>query len=87
MDTRNWELCFICQVLKEAATNHAMAIRYRNNVDMLRSFLSEIVQNLPNLHKLDELSISAVIKDIFEKEHQETVDNMLKNTVRFHKIC
>ena len=66
--------------------NPATAIQYRN-MSICSEFLNEIIQNLYELHELDGLPISTVIEDIFEKEQQETVDNMLKNTVCFHKTC
>ena len=55
---------------KETATNPANAIIYRNNADMLRRFLTEIVQNIHELHKLGELPIFTEVEDIVVKEQQ-----------------
>ena len=54
---------------------------------MFRSFLTEIVQNIHELHQLGDLPNFAEVEDIVVKDQQETVDNMLQNAVRFHKTC
>ena len=66
MDTRDWDLCFICQtdVKNKPLLDPSTSVKLKNNVDKLISAYKEVVNNIVELNYLGQLPDYVVVDDI-----------------------
>ena len=101
MDTRDWDLCFICQtdVKNKPLSNPSTSVKLKNNVDKFISAYKEVVYNIVELNDLGELPDYVVVDDIIGgggdyngggdgcKNSGGMVQLMINNKVVWHKNC
>ena len=66
MDTRDWSLCFICQLEKsnEKPVDPSSSVKLRKNPEKLYACYKEVTDNIQKLKELGELPDFIVVSDI-----------------------
>lgn len=99
--TRDWSLCFICQLEKsnEKTLNPSSSIKLRNNPEKLYACYKEVTDNIQELKELGELPDFIVVHDYSGGGvsgssmgdggggAQNVVQLMMSNSVVWHKSC
>ena len=99
MDTRDWDLCFICQtdVKNKPLLDPSTSVKLKNNVDKLISAYKEVVNNIVELNYLGQLPDYVVVDDIIVDgdngggvgcyNPDSMIQLMITNKVVWHKNC
>jgi len=85
MDTRDWSLCFLCQLQKsnEKALDPPSSFKLRNNPVCYK----EVTVNIQKLKELGDLPDFIVVDDISGGAQEDLVQLMMSNPVVWHKSC
>ena len=99
MDTRDWNLCFICQSNTQQTVRHPASSQHLcGQPQKLESSYRELVDNVIELNKLGELPSFVVLDDIIGggfasggggsgDDVDRSIEMMKKNHVVWHKNC
>ena len=91
MDTRDWNLCFICQSYSvQPVTDPASSIKLRGHPQKLEACYRELLSNIIELNELGDLPSYVVLDDIIGgggDGADSTVEFIKTNHVVWHKNC
>lgn len=87
MDTRDWNLCFICQAnTNEAVTDPANSVKLRGQPQKVENCYQELLDNISVLRDLDELPNFVEIDDI-DLAASSALQVLISNHAVWHKNC
>lgn len=93
MDTRNWNICFICKTEKnEDTADPALSIKLRGQPNKLEACYQELLDNSSELNELGELPSFVVVDDILGGGvggggASNRIELMKTNHAVWHKNC
>ncbi len=90
MDTRDWNLCFICQTDErdKPTMDPSSSVKLKRNPERLSACYKEVLDNIQELNELGDLPYFVAIDNISGGEcTQSIVQVMMSNNVVWHKTC